>query len=179
MTVSPIPEINQSWLDNETTWKTGLLTENGKQGGRSIIRDIDATGGDINTLRQVDHEAKHIGFTGKSFHIKTGPLVQTKIEQINNKKKEFIFWGYLDHRRNGPYESMYVKDIGEIISDYSIGQIFEKFPNGLDIFPSDCTYAYRQDYNELHNDYLKGRTNSLDLQSIQIRHTELSKYFWD
>ena len=37
-----------------------MLTKHGIQGNESIIRDVDATGGDINTLRQFDHEAKHI-----------------------------------------------------------------------------------------------------------------------
>ena len=180
MTLEPASDIDQIWLGNETSWKTGLLTKYGIQGNESIIRDVDATGGDINTLRQFDHEAKHIGLTVKSFHIKTGALVQNKIEQINNKNKKFVLWGYLDHRQNRPNDPVYVKDIGEIISDYSIGQIFEKFPNGLDIFPCDCTYTHRQDYNELHNDYLKGRTNSLDLQSIRrTKTTALDKYFWD
>ena len=92
MTLEPASDIDQIWLGNETSWKTGLLTKNGIQGADSIIRDIDATGGDINTLRQFDHEAKHIGLDVKSFHIKTGALVQNKIEQMNNKKKKFQVW---------------------------------------------------------------------------------------
>ena len=68
---------NYEHLVTESHWLNGLLTENAKEDGTSIICNIDSCNGNIDTLRQVEHEAKFA--LNDSFHIKTGQLLQKKI----------------------------------------------------------------------------------------------------
>ena len=153
----------------------GLLTRNAKEGGSSIICNVDDCGGDIYTLRQIEHEAKFA--LNDSFHIKTGQLLQKKIEFENNPNKKFVLWGYLDHTRNTSSDSIWVKDLGSILPK-DMSEILEFRSNGVDIPLSDCTHTLRQLYNTFFDNWTKGRINDFDLSSLQTSPPP-AKFFWD
>ena len=79
---------NYENIVRESWWMTGLLTRDAIEGGTSIICNVDDCGGDIYTLRQIEHEAKFA--LNDSFHINTGQLLQKKIEYENNPNKKFV-----------------------------------------------------------------------------------------
>ena len=167
--------INFDYLRRESWWMTGLLTRDAIEGGTSIICNVDDCGGDIYTLRQIEHEAKFAW--NNSVHIKTGQLVQKKIEFENNKNKKFVLWGYLDHMRNTPSDSIWVKDLGPILSK-DLSEILGFRANGIEIPLSDCTHTRRQIYNTFFDNWTKGKIDDFDLSSLQTTQP-LSDFFWN
>ena len=168
---------NYEYLVTEAHWLNSLLTENAKEDGTSIICNVDSCNGNIDTLRQVEHEAKFA--LNDSFHIKTGQLLQKKIEYENNPNKKFVLWGYGNHMRNTPSDSIWVKDLVPLLSSHSQYEILKKFgARGLDFPLRSCTHTLRQLYNTFFDDWTKGRIDDFDLSTLETT-SPPHKFFYD
>ena len=95
----------------------------------------------------------------------------------NNKNKKFVIWGYLDHMRNTPSDSIWVKDLGSILSK-DMPEILGFRANGIEIPLSDCTHTRRQIYNTFFDNWTKGKIDDFDLSSLQTTQP-LSDFFWN
>ena len=68
MVVSPTQIRNLDYLKNETNFATGIHTEYGKEGGKSIINNIDNILADPDTLREIQEEFKYSKDNSTIFH---------------------------------------------------------------------------------------------------------------
>ena len=150
---------NPNYTISENYWFDGLVTRGAMIGGRSMIGNIDCRISNIHNYRQIELEAKFI--KNGQVHVKTGQLLDKKVELYNNEKLIQHLVAYDDHTKVHPDDPVYVMDLRETLQESYFGH------DGRYFLLSLFVPTTRQTYNVQVNNWLDGTINDFDLDSIR------------
>ena len=171
--------MNFLYLQNESKWLDGLVTRYAEIGGVNMLGNIDGRISNVDTLRQIEIEGKFIKdieIEGKfikddKVHVKTGQLLDKKVEQCKNPDLQIHLVAYNDHRKTGPSDIVFVKDLRATLEIPFFGSSGKDFPL------SEFVPFTRQSYNMQVNNWLTRKIDNFDFKLFGDK-SSLHDFFW-